>query len=245
MALVLNDLHGNLGRALSNQMRQTRSLAPEYSVRWWAERGMRPPDLDPVALIEQKISWRYAKGPPSFTRQRMILGNSVDVLPRLRRSAARFDLLFTSPPYIGVADYHYDQWLRLWLLGGSPVPHHANDDTMRGDFAHREKFRSMIARVFTEAARLLKPDGVVYVRTDARPTTLAATREALESVFPEMTMHAVRRPFEGRTQTHLFGDREAKPGEIDLVLTQTQSRGVGRIRADQRFVGNRQARLAA
>ena len=46
-ALLLVYLHGKRGQALSNQMRQTKSMAPDYAVRWWRSRGLRPPQIDP------------------------------------------------------------------------------------------------------------------------------------------------------------------------------------------------------
>ena len=50
---------------------------------------------------------------------RVYLNDNVRLLPELAtRGAPRAKLLLTSPPYFGVTNYHYDQWLRLWLLGG-------------------------------------------------------------------------------------------------------------------------------
>ena len=45
MALLLVYLHGKIGAALSNQMRQTKSMSPPYAIRWWAERGLVVVDL--------------------------------------------------------------------------------------------------------------------------------------------------------------------------------------------------------
>ena len=36
--------------------------------------------------------------------------------------SAKRTLFFTSPPYYGVTNYFYDQWLRFWLLGGPLKP---------------------------------------------------------------------------------------------------------------------------
>ena len=47
MALILVYLHGKHDASLSNQMRQTKAMAPRYAVNWWRERGLRPPSLDP------------------------------------------------------------------------------------------------------------------------------------------------------------------------------------------------------
>jgi hypothetical protein len=34
----------------------------------------------------------------------------------------KFSLLFITLPYYSITDYHADQWLRLWMLGGSETP---------------------------------------------------------------------------------------------------------------------------
>ncbi|XHL98491.1 MAG: hypothetical protein P7H58_11360 [Microcoleus anatoxicus] len=57
----------------------------------------------------------------------MLLGDSTSLIGDLAEkvysgSQSRFNLLFTSPPYFGITNYHYDQWLRLWMLGGTERP---------------------------------------------------------------------------------------------------------------------------
>src|SRR5579884_524693 len=50
MALLLVHMHGKREASLSNQLRQTKSMSPDYAIAWWRERGMDPPDVDPVAF---------------------------------------------------------------------------------------------------------------------------------------------------------------------------------------------------
>jgi hypothetical protein len=64
MALLLVNMHGKREASLSNQMRQTKSMSPDYAVNWWKERKLRPPAIDPIEFMEKKIEWRYAKGVP-------------------------------------------------------------------------------------------------------------------------------------------------------------------------------------
>ena len=47
MGFILVHLHAKLGCGISNQMQQARALGPDYAVRWWKKRNMRPPILDP------------------------------------------------------------------------------------------------------------------------------------------------------------------------------------------------------
>jgi hypothetical protein len=222
MALLLVNLHGKHDASLSNQMRQTKSLAPDYAVRWWAERGMTPPSLDPVEFMVGKLRWRYARGTPPSGGSRVYLGDSTK---RLNPLAAELHaaglpkgkLLLTSPPYCGVTNYHYDQWLRLWMLGGPPHPKPWGA-RHRGKFYDKTHYRELLRKVFSGSARVLARDAVVYVRTDRREPTLTMTADVLREVFPHKRLYRRYRPFERPTQTHLFGDRSQKVGEVDLVL---------------------------
>jgi len=85
MAILLVYLHGKEGQALSNQMRQTKAMSPHYAIKWWAENGTKPPDLDAVEFMQQRIRWRYAKGVVEADGSRVSLGNSIGLLPQLER----------------------------------------------------------------------------------------------------------------------------------------------------------------
>jgi len=125
--------------------------------------------------------------------------------------------MITSPPYCGVTNYYYDQWLRLWLLGFEPQAY-VNRGVLRGKFCNREAYSNLIRRSFQKASLLLSKDAIVYVRTDRRRFTLDTTRRVLQEVFPNKKMYEIAAPFKRPTQTHLFGDRSKKKGEVDLVL---------------------------
>lgn len=226
MAFILIYLHGKRSAALSNQLRDGKAMAPDYAVRWWEERGLRPPNVSPVDFLMKRIEWRYKHGAPALDGN-VRLGDSTSVLKdvtrRVERGALRpFNLLFTSPPYMGITNYHYDQWLRLWMLGGPSHPHAPElrrAGRWRGKFESRSSYRMLLETVFGRAAEVLTRGATVYVRTDARAFTLETTIEVLRSVFPRKALTMVDRPLMKRTQTALFGDKSDKPGEVDLVLT--------------------------
>jgi hypothetical protein len=222
MALLLVDLHGKTGASLSNQMRQTKAMSPDYAVDWWRAQAMRPPQIDPVALMLRKIEWRYANGRPATVDSRVYLGDSTHHLTGLRTAAARCapegaHLLFTSPPYRGVTNYHYDQWLRLWLLGGSESPN-GHRTKHRGKFDGAEDYRNLLLATFKHAAELLVPRATVYVRTDRRRQTSLVTREVLKQIFPRHHITRRLRPVDRPTQTDLFGNAVVSPGEIDFIM---------------------------
>ena len=121
------------------------------------------------------------------------------------------------PPYYGITNYHYDQWLRLWLLGG-----HANagrpGGRFTGKFENKEGYENLLREVFTNAKKVLARDATIYVRTDRRQT-LTTTLRALTEVFPLHNLKQVAQPYTRPTQTRLFGPSQPRAGEMDLILT--------------------------
>lgn len=214
MALILVHLHAKLGEGLSNQMRQSKAMSPDYAVAWWKARDMRPPKIDIINFLEKKLEWRYAKGiPPHKGRARAEFGDARSVLPLIEEFNA--DLILTSPPYFGVTNYDYDNWIRLWMLGGPPLPSHKTE----ARYADPERYEDLINDVFEETRRHSKDNAVVYVRTDARPFTLETTLDALEELWPSHRVSIRFDKAKGKTQTGLFQNIWYKAGEVDILLT--------------------------
>lgn len=222
MAIILVYLHGAREKSFSNQTRQGKAMAPEYSVKWWQERNSTPPEVEPLSFMEQRIRWRYAKGIPTLRESTARFGNSVTELDKIKQEVdagrmPRFDLLFTSPPYYNVTSYHYDQWLRLWMLGHAPRPSKTGGDWQDG-FWSQPEYRLLLTTVFGKCATVMTPDAHVLVRTDARTFTRDVTTDILCTVFPEKELTTSESPLTKGSQTALFGDKSQKPGEIDLIL---------------------------
>ncbi len=210
MAFLLVHLHGKTGNAISNQMRQSKSMAPEYAVRWWTERGLTPPDLDPVRYFTDRTAWRYRYGVPSGAKVRIKLGDARKVLPCVRR---RFAMLFTSPPYWGVTNYRVDNWIRLWMIGEGELPNYATAQRFRD----RKRYAEMLRSVFNAAKRILEEDAVIYVRTDSRPFTQLTTKLLLAELWPSHNQFA-RCETPLQSQTRLFGHKSDEAGETDFLL---------------------------
>jgi 16S rRNA G966 N2-methylase RsmD len=223
MAIILVYLHGKKSQSLSNQMRQSKAMSQEYSIRWWHENDSRPPEIDPIEFLTTKIEWRYEKGRNQFTDSKVVLGDSIKYLKSLQNKVAnnslqKFDLLFTSPPYHDLTNYYYDQWLRLWMLGGDDVPILANKGKWQKRFASKVKYRQLLESVFQQSARLMSPRAAIYVRTDAREFTFNTTYEVLIEAFPKKEITILEQPISKPSQTSLFGDKSKKPGEKDIIL---------------------------
>jgi hypothetical protein len=219
MALLLIDLHGKRDTALSNQMRQTKAMSPQYAIGWWKERNLFPPERDPVAYMLKKVHWRFEKGCLDSGSGRIYLGDSQSVLLRWknRPPKTKAGLLLTSPPYYGVTNYFYDQWLRLWLLGGPEKPLSLGEPCKR-KFENKKHYVDMLCKVFAESNLVLKQDAVIFVRTDSRQFTRETTIEALEAAFPHKKLRSERFSQPSFTQTTLFDTDLESKGEIDFVM---------------------------
>lgn len=225
MALILISLHGKRGFSLSNQMRQMNAMAPSYSIRWWKEKNLTPPDIDPLAFMSKRIKWRYARGKPKTGDATVYLSDSIKKLPYLAREVEncrrpKFRLLMTSPPYHNVVNYYYDQWIRLWLLGMPDNPH-LESNRYGGKFSDQGRYRQLLRQVFAKAKPILTEDAVIYVRTDQRRTTLDATLQVLGEVFPDKMTVKEQRPLTLDHQASPYGRGGApkKPNcEVDLIL---------------------------
>jgi hypothetical protein len=222
MGLLLVYLHGKRNQSLSNQMRQTKSMAPDYSIRWWKERNLTPPDLDPVDFMLKRIRWRYAKGHLYINGSQIYLGDCSYVLNKVYRNLMSSErlpirLVFTSPPYFGVTNYHYDQWIRLWMLGYPPTPN-SSFGKNRERFQIQNEYKELLESTFHKVSYLTDKKSIIYVRTDSRKFTLDTTCNILKQVFPDKRMKIKEQPVTGITQTHLFGNYSTKMSEVDFIL---------------------------
>ncbi|MCC8095591.1 MAG: hypothetical protein LIP05_09630 [Tannerellaceae bacterium] len=183
-----------------------------------------PPEINPCEFILDKIKWRYGKGKPNIAESAVIFGDSSEELPvildRANRNDIRFSLLFTSPPYCSITDYHADQWLRLWLLGGEAAPKTLKNKH-KGRFVNKQEYYDLLDNVFGMCAGMMDFHSTIYVRTDKREFTFNSTLEILKKHFPEHQVKIYQKPLkeDTRTQTKLFGDKSMKPGEVDIVLS--------------------------
>ena len=224
MSIILVYLHAKIGEGLSNQMRMTKSMGMNYSVEWWKANGLvNPPELNPAEVILKKIKWRYNKGMPKVTESAVIYGDSTIELEKIfKRSIQnniKFSLLFTSPPYYSITDYHADQWLRLWMLGGTETPKKVNEKH-RGRFIDKRLYYNLLDNVFGLSSKIMKEHNTIYVRTDKRKYTFDTTVDILNRHFPNHEMTVINKPLKNdtKTQTKLFGDKSMKPGEVDIIM---------------------------
>ena len=213
MAFITLHMQDQLGSGLSNVMSPTIAYSPTYAVKWWTERGFhRPPEIEPVAMLEEKIYRRYYHGVPEQATGTVLLGDSRQELPQ--RDPASAALLVTSPPYCGVTDYWNDHWIRLWMLG---YPFRKNwSKTAR--FENQNEYKDLITSVFQETRRHLKRGSAILVRSDHRRSTSEMCIAALKEIWPgrQLLVRNSIAPHPGISTHHGRGGKKAK--EIDLLM---------------------------
>ena len=218
MGFILVHIHAKLNDGLSNQMHKSRALGPDYAVRWWKSRRMRPPAINPVGYLKDRIRWRYKHGIVKNRKPEIVLERAESALAR--RRARQFDLVLTSPPYFNVTDYRQDSWIRLWALGRGPARPDWKTDLK---FARGEEYRAMLANVFSNVARLTKPRRVIWVRTSARKITRQATAAAIRAAWSRRNLYTRNDAPQTPTQTAHFGHISAKPGEVDFLIAREKA----------------------
>lgn len=177
-ALIIGSLHGESERSpsyLSAQMPRTIATKPEYSVRWWKDKGYVAPERDVFDLIRTKAAFRYASGVPSG-RATVRLGDMRD-LARTDLGEQPARLAVTSPPYLDTTDFEEDQWLRAWFLGGHELPRKSG----RTDHRHRseDRYWQLIADAWRTLGQVIADRGDVVIRIGARSLSPDRLRDAL------------------------------------------------------------------
>jgi DNA methylase len=163
-AVALGCLHGESHRTelcFSNRMPRTISTKPAYSVRWWRAKGCLPPKRDVFSILRTAAEYRYESPLPPL-KGRVVEGDARRACTLLRSYRKKVKLVITSPPYLDITDYHEDQWLRLWFLGGpsKPVTGQGKDDRHRRIDAYWQFLREAWAGI----APLLHDSAQVVIR---------------------------------------------------------------------------------
>jgi len=214
-ALTLGALHGETssGAYLSNQMPRTISTKPEYSIRFWRERDLRAPFRDPFAVLRDRVAFRYESEPPRGEVR--VLNSDMRELPRLLSRRTRIRCVITSPPYLDVTSFEEDQWLRLWFLGGPPVPRRG---VVSPDDRHRtmDGYWRLIADMWRSLGQVLAPKANVVIRIGAKDALPEDVLRALTAagVFSQRAVTLIRSEVSeiSRRQTDAF-----RPGSTGLA----------------------------
>lgn len=208
-AIILGALHGPRPKGMpsyySNQSPRTFAPKPNYAVKFWKERNMRP-DAVPVLDIIKARAERYLSEPPPAVEGIVQLADSRDVNTFSRMPEARW--VVTSPPYYGMRTYLPDQWLRLWFLGGPDYVEYRQPEAQL-EHTGAAHFSAEMARVWTNVAKRAASGASLVIRfggihdRDAEP--MDVLRHSLAGTGWVMkTAHRIPDADSGRRQVRQF-----------------------------------------
>lgn len=187
-AIALGALHGPLPKRLesaayfSNQMPRTYASKPGYSVRYWRDRNLFPPEISVLEVIRRRAERIFSEDlMPRSKGSKVLLGDSRDA--RLFRSLEKVNLVITSPPYFGMKTYIPDQWLRNWFLGGPPMVTYDRIGQIAAGSA--SDFSSALAEVWDNVGDVAAEDLKIAVRfggiQSRRADPAAVLRESFQA----------------------------------------------------------------
>lgn len=180
-AVILGALHGEshkTANCLSNRMPRTISTKPEYSVRWWAAKGLRPPERDAFEIAANLAAYRLTSVRPG-SRGGVKLRDAREAKKAFPSLEGRVKLIVTSPPYLDTTDYSEDQWLRLWFLGGAERP--LIDKNPDDRHTSVDLYWKFLAEAWAGCSELVQHGAVVVVRIGGARLTKDALFDGLKT----------------------------------------------------------------
>lgn len=201
-AMALGVLHGESHKTelcFSNRMPRTISTKPDYSVRWWREKGLTPPRRHAFEILRKCAEFRLLGEVPS-KRGRVVLSDARQSGRKLKAFEGRVSLVITSPPYLDTTDYAEDQWLRLWFLGGPDRP----TARLHRDDRHTNvsAYWKFLSEVWAGSEALLADECHIVVRIGGTMLVKAALFEGLmESLQSGLRGRRVNALHAGETST--------------------------------------------
>lgn len=162
-AILLGALHGPRTKSvpshLSNQCPRTYGPKPDYAVKFWRNRRMKPPEVDVLEVVRVRAR-RYLTHRPKVTPADVRLGDSRS--PEVW-AGRRLRWIITSPPYYGMRTYIPDQWVRNWFVGG-PATVQYDPPCHELGHASPEAFASDLRKVWKGLAGHAAEDARLVIR---------------------------------------------------------------------------------
>lgn len=168
-AIILGILHGPLMKTqfsyLSNQMPRTFATKPDYSVKYWKKKKLKPKRIDLSELVFRKAEYIFNEQLPNNVKGKIVKGDSRTIG---NLNEEKFNWVITSPPYLGMSTYEQDQWLRKWFLNGPEEI----DYSYKNQIKHGSElsFAKDLAKVWKNTAEKCEPNAKLVIRFGALPS---------------------------------------------------------------------------
>jgi DNA modification methylase len=173
--LICGILHGPSNMFLSLSMKDTVSSTPGYVERYVKEHGLVKPERKIYECAMNKARRCLGAGIPE--RKGTVFKGDARSVDMPDESV---DFILTSPPYLSVLDYSWNNWLRVWWLGDNR--REEQQKLMRSGVENT--YRDFMREVCREMFRIMKPDSVfVIVVGDVKRTRTNGTVNVINSAL--------------------------------------------------------------
>ncbi|MGA1823979.1 MAG: DNA modification methylase [bacterium] len=209
-ALMLGILHGprnkGLPSYLSNQMPRTYAAKPNYAVRFWSKKQLKPIPVDIIELVSRKARYYFASRHPSVSFKVLCSDSRIFDFSAL---GIKFAKVITSPPYFGMRTYIPDQWLRYWFLGGpeNVIYQYPNQMTHSSSAEYAEQLSTIwsnIGRACSPGAKLMIRFGGIHVRKAKPKDIMLASLRETKHQFRLLTIRSAGLSSRGKRQAEQF-----------------------------------------
>lgn len=226
-AVCLGALHGPLTKSidtasyLSNQMPRTFSSKPDYSVRYWKERNLKPPKVDVMQVISKRTLRLHGLADKISGNFQQILNGDSRLAESFDGSRRDFTTVITSPPYYGMRTYVQDQWLRNWFLGGPDYVDYSVDEQL--DHGGQAAFATSLGKVWANMAlsssdqlRMFVRFGIIpSAKVDAKKLFLESL-EASDTNWKVISVRNAKTADEGKRQAGQMKSNSTASSEFDF-----------------------------
>jgi hypothetical protein len=226
LAITVGILHGPVTKGkptyLSAQMPRTYATKPASAVNYWRTHGHEPKYVSVLDAVSRRAAY-VLKQLPKIT------------LGEVRRADSRqinsfegledFDLVLTSPPYLGMRTYWPDQWLRNWFMGGADSVEYTKVEQIQSQEV--KKFTDDLSLVWRNAAQVCRRRAKMVVRFGALPSYSDDPRVIIKNSIRLSdcgwridTIRDAGAADAGRRQAEQFNTKNSDPvREVDVYCT--------------------------
>ncbi len=226
--IVMGALHGPLkidgsSSYLSNQFPRTFASKPDYSVRFWkSKRLLVPPKISLIDIVKQRAERYYSErlsNPGGFILKEDSTDKATFSKIEALMEGRKFDLVVTSPPYIGMNTYIPDQWIRNWFVGGPPYVDYGCKGQIR---ARESKFIEDVRKVWANCEEVCENGAIIAVRFGNIGSYDSDPIEVIKKTFDNTSWIDIEvtdagAPKKGRRQSDTFSANTKGYNEIDVV----------------------------
>jgi site-specific DNA-methyltransferase (adenine-specific) len=159
MALILGGMHGNSLKPsyLSIPMPNTFSMSPNYVKNYIKKHHLVPPPHDVFQVIRHRLE--RCLDDKFQVNEGKIFNQDIRSISKKFLNDKKANLIFTSPPYLRVIKYGKLNWIRLWMLGYTPI----EIDNKLDDQHTIPRYMEFMKETLNELVKVMEDDALCFV----------------------------------------------------------------------------------